>query len=159
MVQQADLIFTGQVLSQRSEWREARGRTSIVTRVTVGVNELHKGKAGPVVTLQFLGGTVGHVTLDVAEMPRFNPGERVVLFVEGNGSSVSSLVGFYHGKFTVRKTASGAEVIEQHDGTPWTDPGLPGAKRGATASKVAVSPAEFAARIRELVANPNAALK
>lgn len=121
LVQRADLIFTGQVISQRAEWRRTNGQSSIVTLVTFGVRAVHKGRADTTVTLQFLGGTVGGVTLDVSDMPKFTPGERVVLFVEKNGASASPLIGFYHGKFSLRSDANGRETVLKNDGKPLAD--------------------------------------
>ncbi len=121
LVASADLIFTGQILAQRCEWQERRGRRSIVTLVTVGVESIHKGQAESVVTLQFLGGKVGDVSLEVAEMPRFNNGERAVLFVEGNGTNASALVGFYHGRFPLRRESDGPDRVLHHDGKPLLD--------------------------------------
>jgi hypothetical protein len=82
------------------------------------VQEVHKGRAASSVVLQFLGGTVGDTTLDVADIPKFKPGERVVLFVEGNGLNASPLVGFYHGKFLLKRDPTGGDVMLQHNGEP-----------------------------------------
>ena len=45
LVKRADLIFTGQVLSRRAEWRDNGGQKSIVTLITFGVRAVHKGHA------------------------------------------------------------------------------------------------------------------
>jgi hypothetical protein len=150
LVANSDIIFTGQVLSKRSEWKDVRGRKSIVTLVSFGVRATHKGRTESTITLQFLGGTMGDVTLDVAEMPKFTPGERVVLFVEGNGTSASPLVGFYHGKFSLRQTAAGHDEMLTHNGKPLVsvrDIGRSTENRGR-----GISHDEFTARIRNLVA-------
>jgi len=101
--------------------RNTGRQKSIVTLVSFRVQAVHKGRADSVVTLQFLGGTVGDVTLDVSDMPKFKPGERVVLFVEKNGASASPLIGFYHGKFSLQKDASGRDVVLKHNGEPLAD--------------------------------------
>lgn len=152
LVASADVIFTGQILAQRCEWQERRGRRSIVTLVTVGVESIHKGRAESVVTLQFLGGKVGDVSLDVAEMPRFNNGERAILFVEGNGTNASALVGFYHGRFPLRRESDGPDRVLHHDGKPLVNVADIG--RSSTAprgGKVALTHDEFVRSIREVL--------
>jgi hypothetical protein len=118
LVDRADLIVTAQVVSQRSEWRNSNGQRSIMTLISFAVQQVHKGRANSTVTLQFLGGTVGDTTLDVSDMPKFKPGERVVLFVEGNGMNASPLVGFFHGKFVLQKDGTGRDTVLQHNGEP-----------------------------------------
>ena len=156
LVQRADLIFTGQVLAQRAEWRNNGGQKSIVTLVTFGVRAVHKGRADATVTLQFLGGTVGDVTLDVSEMPKFKPDERVVLFVEKNGVNASPLLGFYHGKFSLRRDAHGRDTVLTHAGEPVADIAELGRPKSATvaaaAPRAAVSHEEFAALVRARLA-------
>src|SRR6185295_9511966 len=75
MVDRAELIFTGQVISQHAEWRTINGQRSIVTLITYGIHHVHKGRATSTVTLQFLGGALGDVALDVTDMPKFKAGE------------------------------------------------------------------------------------
>jgi hypothetical protein len=118
MVQRADLIFTGQVVSQASEWRQFGGRNTIVTLVTFTVEATHKGQGTNRVVLQFLGGKVGDVALEVPDMPSFKTGERVLLFVSGNGVVASPVFGFYHGRFGLQKDTNGRDWILRHDGKP-----------------------------------------
>jgi hypothetical protein len=152
MVERADLIFTGQVTSQHSEWRNTGGQKSIVTLVSFRVQAVHKGSADSVVTLQFLGGTIGDTTLDVSEMPKFKQGERVVLFVEKNGASASPLIGFYHGKFSLKKDASGREAVLKHNGEPLTNVAEIGQpKRGGASAQSGLSHEDFAGKVRERV--------
>lgn len=150
LVIRADLIFTGQVISQRSEWKTTDGQKSIVTRVWFAVETVHKGRAGVVVTLQFLGGAIGAVSLDVSDMPKFTPGERVVLFVEKNSVNASPLIGFYHGKFSLRKEASGREAVLKHNGEALADVAdLGRPKHAGDAVRTGLSHVEFTGRIKE----------
>ena len=121
LVNRAELIFTGQVLSQHCEWRVIEGRRSIVTLVSFGVERWHKGTSPAVVTLQFLGGTMGEITLSVLEMPQFKTGERTVLFVEGNGVAACPVIGFFHGRFSLKRDDSGREIVLMHNGEPLTE--------------------------------------
>ena len=159
LVDEADVIFTGQVIAQRSEWRNRPGQKSIVTLVTFGVRSTHKGRTESTITLQFLGGTVGDVSLDVTEMPRFKTGERVLLFVEKNGTVACPLVGWEHGRFGVQADGPGKEMIFKHDGTALSDVVEIGAARGLAQARVAapvkagavLSHEEFTAKIRARV--------
>lgn len=152
LVERATLIFTGQVISQHSEWKNENGQKSIVTLVSFRVRTVHKGHADAVVTLQFLGGTVGDVTLDVSDMPKFSKGERVVLFVENNGASASPLIGFYHGKFSLRANESGGETVLKHNGEPLADVAEIGQAKGAAVpARTGLSHEDFAGKIRERI--------
>ncbi|HTD67624.1 MAG TPA: hypothetical protein VK846_13945 [Candidatus Limnocylindria bacterium] len=150
LVESADLIFTGQTRSQRSEWRNIGGQKSIVTLVSFRVSAVHKGRADSVVTLQFLGGAVGDVTLDVSDMPKFRKGERVVLFVQKNGANASPLIGFYHGKFSLQSDATGRETVWKHDGEAVMDVLEIGrSKPTARSARVPLSNEEFTGKVRE----------
>jgi len=154
LVDRAELIFTGQVIGQRSEWKNNNGQRSIITLVTFAVQQIHKGHAESTVTLQLLGGTIGDVTLEVADIPKFKTGERVVLFIEGNGLAASPVIGFFHGKFSVRPDASGRDTVLTCRNEPLIDVAELGqAKRRPVAqeSARALSHEEFSAKIRERV--------
>jgi len=153
MVDRADLIFAGRVTSQHSEWRDLNGHRAIVTLVTFSVERTHKGRAESAVTLQFLGGRVGQVSMDVAEMPQFKAGERVVLFVEDNGNTASPVIGFFYGRFWLKKDAAGGDIVLQHDGAPLVDVAeIGGVKSVGGAQRRALSHEEFAAKVRERLA-------
>jgi len=154
LVDRADLIFTGRAISQRSEWSTAQGQRSIVTLVTFAVEKLHKGKAEAVITLQFLGGTVGQVTMDVAEMPRFRKGDRAVLFVENNGLAASPVIGFFYGRFPLRKTGPGPDEVLKYNGEPLADVAeiAQEKKQIRPATRRALSHDEFALKIRDRLA-------
>jgi hypothetical protein len=156
LVDRADLIFTGRVVSQRSEWSSLGGQRSIVTFVSFAVEKVLKGKADSVMALQFLGGTVGDVTMDVAEMPSFKTGERAVLFIENNGLAASPVIGFFHGRFPLRRNGAGRDEVLKHDGELLADVAEVGrVKRstGTRAARRALSHDEFSARIRQRVAH------
>jgi hypothetical protein len=149
MVQQADLIFTGRMVSQHGEWREFAGKRSIVTIVKFEVLGVQKGHPGGSVELQFLGGTVGDTTLDVTAMPKFKKAERTVLFVQGNGVNASPVVGFYHGKFRVESDGQGQDFMTHPDGTPLTDISEIGKAHSRRAGTRALSLSEFTSKVSE----------
>ncbi len=117
LVAEAQTIFVGEVISQRSVMdTSSQGRT-IHTIVTFRVEDVWKGTVGAMTQLQFLGGTVGDLTLQVAGMPNFVNGQRSVLFVAGTAKSISPLVGLSYGRFRVeRGTADGIDRVRTNDG-------------------------------------------
>ena len=132
LADRADLVFVGKVAGSIAEWRTSGTKRAIFTAVEFEPEEVLKGSAGTSVILQFLGGTVGDVTLEVASVPRFNPGDRVLLFVEGNGLQFCPLVGLSHGKFGLSKAEkSGRDIVLLHDGKPLRDVAEIGAGEGA----------------------------
>ena len=156
LVDRAELIFTGQVLGQHCEWRDIAGRRSIVTLVSFGVERWHKGTSPAVVTLQFLGGTMGEITLSVSEMPKFKTGERTVLFVEGNGVAACPVIGFFHGRFSLKRDDSGREIVLRYDGEPLAETAAVGRdvrmNQMPATPKPALSHDDFAAVVRARVA-------
>jgi hypothetical protein len=132
MTDRAELIFVGKVVSSRAEWRTVGTNRVIFTLVEFERQEVLKGEAGVSVTLQFLGGTVGDVTLEIAGVPKFNAGDREFLFVEGNGVQFCPLVGVFHGKFGVRKDEkTGRDILVMHNGKPLLDVAEIGTGEGA----------------------------
>ena len=132
MADRADLVFVGKVVGSQAEWRVAGTNQAIFTLVEFHTEEILKGTAAATVSLRFMGGTVGAVTLEIVAVPQFKAGDRVLLFVEGNGVQFCPLVGVYHGKFDVRKDdKSSRDVVFMHDGKPLRDIAEIGAGEGA----------------------------
>lgn len=161
MADRADLIFIGQVVGSRTEWRTVGSNRVIFTMVEFETQDVLKGNTGKKVALQFLGGTIGDLTLEVPGVPRFSAQERVVLFVEKNGSQFCPLVGVYHGKFGAQKDEStGREVVFMHNGKPLRDVAEIGAGEGSelapkrakssiTAGQAPLSVDDFKAKIQD----------
>ena len=117
LVSKADTIFLGRAAASRSAFEYSRTGRSIVTHVTFLVERVLKGRLGLQTELTFLGGTVGDLRLEVADMPEFRVGERAVLFVSGDPLAASPLVGFSYGRFrVVRDPMSGVDQVRTHDG-------------------------------------------
>jgi hypothetical protein len=109
-------IFIGKVARRDSRWVDTPWGAVIFTYVTFDIEESLKGPARGQTTLQFRGGTVGDVTLHIADMPEFQMGDRDLLFV-GDRTAVSPLVGFMHGRFRIQHDASGnVDRVRTHDG-------------------------------------------
>jgi hypothetical protein len=166
MADRADLIFVGKVISSQAAWQVSGTNQAIFTRVEFHTEEILKGTAEATVQLRFLGGTVSGVTLEVVDVPQFKSGDRVLLFVEGNGVQFCPLVGVYQGKFGVRKDdKSNRDIVLKHDGRPLLDVAEIGAREAAqvapnraklakAAEREPMSLDDFKARIRSHLAKP-----
>jgi hypothetical protein len=139
LVSQAEIIFQGTVTNVRSQWIGEGAQRHIVSYVTFKVNDAYKGNPGDQITLQMLGGTVDGKTMEVTDAPKFKRGDHDVLFVENNGTQFIPLVGIMHGRFHVRKDASGRDVVHTNDDTPVASTGQIG-KESLTAAAAAQSP-------------------
>jgi hypothetical protein len=104
LVERAQHIFVGQVVAVDSFRADRRDGARIRTRVTFSVDEKLRG-SGLVTMLEFLGGTVGDLTQEVADMPRFSIGERYVVFALDGDRWVNPLVGSSQGLLRVSRDA------------------------------------------------------
>ncbi len=117
LVQQAELIFQGTVTASRSVWEGEGGDRHIETYVTFQVEDNVKGQAGASYTIRMLGGTVGDETMEVTDTPKFEVGDRDILFVEHNNDQFVPLVGISHGRFHVqRDEQTGRDVVVNAEG-------------------------------------------
>ena len=115
LVSGASTIFVGEAVAERAVWVSTRQGRAIRTAVTFKVEDVWKGTAGAVTQLEFLGGTIDGITMEVAGMPTFTRGQRSVLFVAPR-RQVSPLVGFMHGRFRVERDHAGVDRVRTHDG-------------------------------------------
>jgi len=86
MSENADLIITGKVLEQSSNWNE--DNTRIYTQATIHVEEYLKGaNNGSSVVVRYLGGEVGDVGELYSHMPRFENEEEVLVFLKRDNTN------------------------------------------------------------------------
>jgi len=110
MTVRADRIFAGRCLETEIV---AHAKLGAVTRVTFEVERAVKGDLGSTLTIEVVGSGSGQpapglMTLDV---PRFAPGERVVLFLYPDSSlGLTSPVALGQGKFSVLHDKEGQEL-------------------------------------------------
>ncbi len=117
LVQQAELIFQGTVTASRSVWEGEGGDRHIESYVTFQIEDNVKGQAGASYTIRMLGGTVGDETMEVTDTPKFEVGDRDILFVEHNNDQFVPLVGISHGRFHVqRDEQTGRDVVVNAEG-------------------------------------------
>jgi hypothetical protein len=86
----------------------------IWTFTSFEVQELWQGSTTPRITVRLLGGRVGNLTSSVSGIPRFRPGEEVVLFLERTQRGDFSVVSWEQGTFRIRReAATGSEIVTQ----------------------------------------------
>lgn len=119
LVAEAQLIVRGRVDAVRTAWVDSPQGRVIKTYVTVAVLKPLKGGAPATFTLQLLGGEIDGQGMQVAGMPRFQPGQVEFLFISGNGVRFCPLVGMMHGRYRVLTDPTTArEYVARDDGAP-----------------------------------------
>ena len=140
VVQAAEIIAVGTVTTIAAEWDAAHSRP--FTLVTFSTLDVLKGAhAEPELTLRVLGGPHpdGSI-LQIAGVPQFSLGERLVVFVTGNDHYAVPLVGLWQGVYrVVFDAARGVDTIYSHARQPVTS--LPTATGGILHDKGQLSSA------------------
>ena len=136
MLQQAQFVFEGTVTAIETR-RNSQGR--IHTYVTLEIIDIIKGEfRSDTITLRFLGGTVGDVTMVVSEMRLPQEGEHGIYFVESlERFQVNPLYGWSQGHFIVERDGTGSERVMTNRRLPVTgfmdyvsdEPKTPGKER------------------------------
>lgn len=157
LVARAEQIVAGTITAIDAGENERGGP---MTFVAVDDLTVLKGEVEPPLVLQIHGGmTREGIFMHVPDMPRFEVGERVVLFVRGNGREFFPLVGVWQGRFDIRHDPErGVAVVERADGTVVTgmEHGrVQSAQRGAEAARRALTLEEFRDLIRDELRAPS----
>jgi hypothetical protein len=121
LVQKAETIAVGTVSAMQADWDAAREIPH--TRVTFTDLDIRKGDSHQTtLTLQFLGGPIPDgAILQIAGMPTFQLGDRLVVFVAGNNHYAVPLVGLWQGVYrVVVDQDSGTETVYTHAMQPVT---------------------------------------
>jgi hypothetical protein len=109
----ADMIITGKVVNQKSQWNSEKSR--IYTNVTIQVDEFLKGSNNQSrIVITHLGGEVGDVGESYSHVPTFIDSEEVLVFVKKSDKDESMSVfegeegklTLYEDKFTGEKVTS-----------------------------------------------------
>jgi hypothetical protein len=104
LVIEADNIVLGTVVAKHSEWHAnyVQQRSLLYTVYALATEDVLKGQAGGSIEFRVVGGEDGTTTLTVPGAPRFEVGERVVVFLRDPiPDAVTDIVGLEQGKFTV----------------------------------------------------------
>ncbi len=87
----ADMIITGKVIDQKSQWNTEKSR--IYTNVTIQVDEFLKGSNNQSrIVITHLGGEVGDVGETYSHIPTFANDEEVLVFVKKSSKDESLTV-------------------------------------------------------------------
>jgi len=106
----AQAIARAQCLENSTAWDAGE----IWTSTSFKVKEVWKGSLSERFSVRLLGGRVGNITSTVTGIPRFRPGEEVVIFLETTPRGDLSVVSWQQGSFRVRRNAySGVETVTQ----------------------------------------------
>ena len=118
MVNTSEFVFEGRVIGQDSIRPE--GSNNIFTRVTFAVSDVIKGGYdASTVSLYFMGGTIGTLTLSISDMQIPKNGERGIYFVESIESrQVHPLYGWNQGRFLILNDRDGNPRVHTAQGKP-----------------------------------------
>ncbi len=156
LVGQAEFIFQGSVTDTRSMWVGEGAQRHIISYITFKVEDTMKGKPGASFVMRMLGGTVDGETMEVTDSPKFQIGDRDILFVENNGQQFVPLVGINHGRFHVKTDRqTGREIVTNGEDEPVGDVNRLGRREEAAAAATAseaLSPVSFKAAIQSKLA-------
>lgn len=118
MVATSEFIFEGTVTGQEAIRPE--GSKNIFTKVTFAVSDVLKGgNDASTVSLYFMGGTIGSLTLSISDMQIPKNGERGIYFVESIAKrQVHPLYGWNQGRFLILNDRDGNPRIHTAKGKP-----------------------------------------
>jgi uncharacterized protein (DUF2249 family) len=114
MVDQADEVVVGEVVSNVARWRGKK----IFTTSTLRVDDSLKGDAGSEVEIEQVGGTAMHpvlgseIRMEASGFASLKTGESVVLFVKRDTQNRRHLVAGAQGKFVIDRKEAGDEIID-----------------------------------------------
>jgi len=144
LARDARVIARGQVVAVDGRWTD--DRRTIETLVTLETETYLKGELGPTLQFRVPGGTLGRLRNIVIGAPRFDVGQRVVVFLGVRGPSVPYILGLNQGVYRLGTTRTGQVLVSP----PAVMPGVTGpVVRGSSARRP--SPlADFERNVRVL---------
>jgi hypothetical protein len=98
----AKLIVRAKCVENSTSWDAGE----IWTFMSFNVEETWRGSAPGLITVRLLGGRSGNLTSSVSGVPRFRPGEEVVLFLEPTARGDFSVVSWEQGTFRIQRNAA-----------------------------------------------------
>jgi hypothetical protein len=167
LVNQSDYIVRAVVKSVSSDF-VASGSRNIVSFVELEVQEVIAGRPPQPLILRVMGGKVGDREMVLEGAPQFTVGDEGIYFVRGNGRQVYPLVAMMHGVYPIKREANGRAFMMRSNHVPLQDaaevaqPMSEGSaaqlQQRMRASADALTPAQFAQRIRDAVKPSNTRL-
>jgi hypothetical protein len=119
--------------------------SSVYTDTRFQVLETWKGPSSPEVTVTELGGTLGTLTQNYAGVPRFAPGDEMVLFLRTGPSGRTQVIGLTQGIYQVNRSGDRVMVKQEPSSGVILSPGT-GAPSQVQETNMALS--TLAARVR-----------
>ena len=107
----AQLIVRARCTDNSTGWDAGE----IWTFTSFDIEETWRGSAPSQISVRLLGGRVGNITSTVSGVPRFAPGEEVVLFLEPTPRGDFSIVSWEQGTFRIRRDSRTGEEIAVQD--------------------------------------------
>jgi hypothetical protein len=109
----ASVVAVGEVERVESSWNDEQ--TKIYTRVTIRTTEVLKGERGlETVTLKLIGGRVGEHVARLPGTPVFEPGDRVLCFLEPREDQDGYLlIGMFQGLYRLDESTGGDDLLYQ----------------------------------------------
>lgn len=153
LVDQAEVIFEGNVTDVRSQWVGEGAQRHIVSYVSFKVEDAVKGSPGQAYTIRMLGGTVDGESMVISDGPKFQVGDRDIIFVQNNGSQFIPLVGIMHGRFHVKRDLNGRDIVTTNEGEPLRDVTKLGREEQTKSAREALTPQAFKAAVQTELAN------
>jgi hypothetical protein len=110
MSEAAPLIVRARCVENAAAWNSGE----IWTFTAFAVQQTWKGSAPPQIAVRLLGGSLGTLSSRVSGIPRFRPGEEVVLFLEPTPFGDYSVLAWQQGTFRIqRDSLTGEENVTQ----------------------------------------------
>lgn len=99
LVAEATQIVRVRITEISVRWDESAHGPVIHTYVKAETLKTLKGGDQATINLRLLGGQIGDVSMQIADMPTFEVGQTYILFIAGNHQSFCPLVGVMHGSY------------------------------------------------------------
>lgn len=116
LVKTSDLIVRGNVIKSESHWGSLAWDPNsriIFTNTTVQITEPYKGEADKSeIIIETQGGEIGEIGLMVEDMPQFEPGEEVIVFLTPpDPKGIRRVDNYDNGKYTL----SEGKIIQNNE--------------------------------------------
>ena len=111
MTDAADVVIHAQCVGSATGWDAGE----IWTFTSFQTVEVWKGAAAAHITVRLLGGRAGNLASSVPGVPRFQPGEEVVLFLQATGRGDYSIVSWVQGTFRIRRDSRSGKKSAAQD--------------------------------------------
>jgi hypothetical protein len=111
LVEQADSVIVGRVLAVEPYWDSEHG--VIVSEAVISVEKELVGETPEVIRVKTWGGRIGNALIEASGMPKFQEGERQLLFLyTRRGEQVPRVLGYQQGQYRIVEAEDGTEIAK-----------------------------------------------